>query len=60
MMNELQNVDINEPIFVGSRACEANHYFIAEKCPVCLHLRSRVGHSEHMRSRDRYIFREMS
>ena len=22
-------------VFVGSRACAANHYVIVEKCPVC-------------------------
>ena len=55
--------DITEKrLFVGSRACAANHYVIAEKCPYkCPHLRPIVGIARRCRfTRDHYIFREMS
>ena len=35
-----ENVFLRLTVFVGSRACAANHYVIAEKCPYkCPHLR---------------------
>ena len=32
-------------VFVGSRACAANHYVIAEKCPVCPIFGERVDYA---------------
>ena len=44
-------------VFVGSRACAANHYVITEKCPVCnVQI---FGDFAERRLRIRYTFRKM-
>ena len=47
-------------IFVGSRACTANHYVIAEKRAFLYYFRAIVGIANRHRLPDRYHFRKMS